>query len=311
MFKEVFATLLFSVNLVSPSIKKSAQLYNQVGYSYCLKDEFDLDFEDRNMFVTYQVYDSAAAGYINCYAYDIRNGSWLPVNSITIDRYDDDPTYYTLTIDYNDEGSDPQEDFTENVTLSSYSTYWKNLVIYFEGSYFIADSSYSMFLSLFTPSGNSYVRYYVGYYSYATNLLSSNSEFILYGSFLVNNSLYNYFYRNNGNSFAMNYLAAGENNRVDIVTSGNLQVANNFYLDGVLIPTDVYTQMTNVGVFGYQRDNSFDNTTFKDLLFSIMDTPIYFMTRLLSFELFGVNMFVAFTGLLTICVILVLIRKFF
>lgn len=65
-----------------------------------------------------------------------------------------------------------------------------------------------------------------------------------------------------------------------------------------------------IAYYGYVRDTSFDNATFKDFFFSLVDTPVYFASSLLSFELFGVNLFVALTGLLTLCCILLLIKKF-
>lgn len=72
---------------------------------------------------------------------------------------------------------------------------------------------------------------------------------------------------------------------------------------------DTYNELSQIGVFSYVRDTQYDDTDFHDLLFTIMDTPIYFFSRLFDFQFFGVNLYIALSGLITLAIVVIIIRK--
>lgn len=190
-----------------------------------------------------------------------------------------------------------------------------DLIFYYFDSFFVSDNQAKMFNAVFTKEDNYYTRSYDGYYNFVNPGAHLPYYINVYGIVNFNNSIY--YCMTQGydqlNFFYMDYDINSYAQKVYTYPFSTTQVAktNNILFSGVKMRATTYTMLEQVGVFSYVKDTAYENATFSDLLFSVMDTPIYFISRLLSFELFGVNLFVAFTGLLTVCVVLVLIRKFF
>lgn len=243
--------------------------------------------------------------------------------------------YIELTLDYYNYVA---VGYTESITLGSGSTLlnleqvddardnWCSLIIYIQQTPTLSIRGNQFFNIFFTHDDNAYVTSYSGYYNF-TNTSTINSPFNVFGGFTFNNSLYfgltNSLYGVFNDSFRCahwGYPDDWTSNGVvngfyyesyDLPISSSQVVNSNFQFNNVKLSNDSYDLLSTVGTWQFVRDTSYDNADFYDLMFAIADTPIYFISRILSFELFGMNLFVALTGLLTVCAILVLIRKFF
>lgn len=204
---------------------------------------------------------------------------------------------------------------------------YDDLIFEVRQSYLIHDDLAKLFNLIFTTDENVYTHNYSGYYSFNNGLTSTNNPIAVFGYYIFNQRSYtlmfNYGDGVHGDNIHGLYLGyyqvideTGSNYEgfsIEAITlpfNQNTTMSSNIYMTNVKMSHKTYLRMQNVGVFAYVRDTSYDNTGFKDLLFGIVDTPVYFVSSLLSFELFGVNLFVALTGLLTICCILLLIKKF-
>ena len=75
-----------------------------------------------------------------------------------------------------------------------------------------------------------------------------------------------------------------------------------------MIPRTMHNTLLNYGVFQFVPSDV-HNYTFGELIFNIMDAPIYFLKSLFSFQLFGETFYVAFMSVLTIMLICFVVRK--
>lgn len=202
-----------------------------------------------------------------------------------------------------------------------------DLIFEVRQQYLIHDDLAYIFDALFTTYDNVYTRSYTGYYNFRNGLTNIPTYFVAFGYFMFNQSSYSLMF-NYGDGIHTDthyaiYLSYYQ--LIDLEGNGyqgysiesfglpfnsNSVISSNIYMTGVKMTNTTYNRLSNVGVFGYVRDTSYDDVTFRDFFFSLVDTPIYFASSLLSFELFGVNLFIALTGLLTLCCILLLIKKF-
>lgn len=71
-----------------------------------------------------------------------------------------------------------------------------------------------------------------------------------------------------------------------------------------------YNRWQSYGVFGYVPQVQPGEYEFDDLFFSLVDTPIYFVYSIFNWKLFGANLFIAFTGLVSFALVLILFRRF-
>lgn len=209
--------------------------------------------------------------------------------------------------------------FTKDSDLSSVTR--RDFIFTYCDSLYLYDSQKTAFNYIFTHDDNSYVTTYNGYYNFNANLSSFNSRFYVGGTvtfdFAIGYDLTNFSHESYQNGDTFEILKFDNIDNVYYTTSYtvpltlNVDVTNsNLYLNGCKISNSHKLYLETIGIFAYVRDTTYDDADFHDLLFSVMDSPVYFLSRLMSFELFGINLFVAFTGLLTFCVILILIRKF-
>lgn len=192
-------------------------------------------------------------------------------------------------------------------------------MFYSINSYLLQGRNAVLFSLIFTKEDNHLVRTYNGYYNFVAN--SGILPFIeVYGSIVFNDRLWLTMSNSNmdgeshgGAKLQLLYYDVF-NYRYDFqeyyypLSASELSVSTNLLLNNCKMSVTTYERLSNIGVFSYVNTQTSD-TTFKDMIFSIMDAPIYMITRLLSFELFGINLFAALTGLLTIVALFVLIRK--
>lgn len=332
MFKTLFATLLLSTSIATPTLKadvlqpkKASNSQNIIYGSYNYKSDLDSLFDVYRQYgyfdETLTFYDGDNANYYNCsfyknsstyqdlYLHSIKfvmsSGSFSPVMTITYELYDLYANDFSFNVAW-DVGDDNFVDISNNAIIFNVFS-----------SIYVSGLLYDTFNAIYTHDDNIHTTTYNGYYNFTYNGTLTDSSIYVTGSCLFNNSLYlgfsnfqvpggiRFYYYDVENSYysgiALDYPFTAE----------YINYGTNILINNGKMPVSTYTYLSSVGVFSYVRDANYDNTGFQDLLFSIMDSPIYMITRLLSFELFGVNLFVALTGLLTIVVILVLIRKFF
>lgn len=200
-------------------------------------------------------------------------------------------------------------DTLDNVSL-------KALMFNVSSSFYFSGDDGLLFNYYFTQEDNSYVVSYDGYFCFNNNVQSIPSKFCVLGSIMFNNEisygLTNYAY--SSGQFGLlqydleNYVF--DYKLYEFPLNKKYVIDNNFLFNGVKMSTATRTTLNQYGFFGYVRNNNYDNTDFHDMIFTLMDSPIYMISRLLNFELFGLNMFIALAGFLTICAILFLIRKF-
>lgn len=179
-----------------------------------------------------------------------------------------------------------------------------------------------LFNAVFTTQNNEYMTTYKGYYTWVPRSSYSN-PFTAFGTELYSGAMLQNLYTYHVNAPTYDTLVL---NRADYDNDDLVNYVNYRYTDVVFdtklenqdtqflvdwkLSKKSYDRLSTYGIFAYVRDNTYDDADFQDLLFSIMDSPFYMISRMLNWQLFGVNLFVALTGLLTVAVILVLIRKF-
>lgn len=328
MLKELIVTSLLSFSVGSLPLKHVNNLSNNGVYSlkggYCLRDVVGNDmgdgFYDRVGDDTYIIYDSTdyADGMPDIYAFWYHTNDYITIREFSIYvAMDEIDTYglFNFSISLGEE-----EIYQNNVStgdhLGEFDITTRNCIVYFPVSYYVDMDTYHAFTSLFTGVGNDYISLYSGYYSFVNASYHVNYE--LMGNVMNNNSLYNmvtYTGLENGYNAPVNCSCSlvdyddfyGGTLYSDVITNGKFSGDKRLLFDNVLIPNYIKTYMQNSGVFAYQYDSvDFD---FGDMVFSVMDAPVYMLSQLFSFELFGIQFYVAFMGIVTIVLICFVLKK--
>ena len=255
----------------------------------CYFNDYDSDFFNTLLYCNGSVYYLYQLSIIQYY-------SQVSV-SLYCFEYDDLSTYVDFTIPF-DNGD----------VLSDLEVEYRDLYFYVTNPYVLDSDSYQQFNKIFTSNDNQYVVSYNGYYSFLSGgitPLSTNPTIL--GNIVLNNVIY---YGIRTGSFYFSAISIDYVNNTNTVVNGlSYSQSPNIWFNNVKLTKSDYTYLNTIGVFGYSRPTTYDDSTFNDLLFSIMDSPIYMLSRLLNFELFGVNVFIAVTGLLTLALVVVVIRK--
>ena len=336
MFSQIITTGLLALSVGAPTRHNANANSNLISGSYNLNETFSYDdlhelYEDLGDFsfaCDFNRYTGGAfshecllsyngnpIGYVYSITFELYYGVDSPILECEFDfctgQYSGG-TYGTailnITIDEN------------VVDLSDLIASLRDTIFCVNKSFFINDDESRIFNFLWSREDNSYVTTYTGFYNFNNSLSNfNNKKFIAFGTVSFNGNLYYDIYNNTYNfdnaSLRFSFFDYEHQTYSSVVytlplSSYNDVNYNNIYLTNCKMSLNDYNNLSSIGAFAYSPDHSYDNATFHDLLFGVMDSPIYFLSRLMSFELFGVNMFVAFTGLLTLCVVLVLIRKF-
>lgn len=270
--------------------------------------DIDINFEDntRNNLVSF-ISDSTGQNAFSCASLNISfsNTGTLTLNFLVYNGV----ASSTLTQSF----SGPNlEDSTGN---------YKDVILGFNTSYYLNGFSAKAFDSIFTTEDNQYTRTYNGYYNFTNGITSINQYFSVTGDLSFDTSLYKFLSnRNNGalgGYSTLILLSYDVENTGFIYDSYSLPnglysiYTKNIMMNGAKMTNNTYNILSAYGTFSYVRDTTYDDSTFTDMLFGVADTPVYFISRLLNFKLFGFNLFIAFTSLLTLCIVIVCIRKFF
>lgn len=182
----------------------------------------------------------------------------------------------------------------------------QSMVLFFPVPLSIDADYYAVFNSLFTGGGNSFVSTYTGWYTLTSPNYQTN--FKLNGFFTVNNNLYNQIEYFDYTAYAtLNYGYNSQSETITIVDNKQLQVRNTILFSNVLIPNYARSSLLSVGVLGYAYEPV--QYTFGDMIFSVVDAPVYMLSQLFSFELFGLQFYIAFMGVVTIVLICFVLKK--
>lgn len=213
-----------------------------------------------------------------------------------------------------------QGDTIDDIVLDNWDTQYsyKNLIFHVRDAYYLESQYVDLFNEIFISQDNAYTISYTGYYNFRNGLNSIGSQVGTFGYMnfdnriffgftndlyleVDSNKLYFAYYNNEVNEYNLDTYNLPFNNDVTL--------SKNILMSGVKMPLSSYTRLSQVGVFTYVRDNTYDDTDFEGLLFTIADTPVYFLSQFLSFELFGMNLFIALSGLITVLVVIYIVKK--
>lgn len=328
MFKTLLATLMLSTSFGTPLIKTTpykAQNYQNISGSYTFTDSYDYD----TFFTHVDDTEYASLEIIT------QDDMYIFGNSIQTSDL------YMIFIDYNYEGSQyfqiqlwtneqtmyahaywelsEATNFTELNIYGNYSNQViENFVVTFLSERTITGNAKHLFNLFFTKNGNRYVNYYNGYYHYnLSNWYNPVTNFdYQYGAYYMTDStIYNCIaqnspsYLNSVYYYSMYYDTQGNqyvNGGTYYYLRGEYKPVSNIQITG-LLPKMVRDSLNAEGVFQFINDTP--PTTWYEMILSTMDAPLYFLTSLFSFELFGINLMLAFSGLLTLLIIIVVIKK--
>ena len=277
---------------------------------YNFRDTFDYSsLEDGYIGNTYYFEDEV--GDRRCIISITDGGSMYFLHSIQLSYSALLESCIVLVSYYDDENVLDTEQFTVFHDLANLIDYQYMFFNVLQPVYF-AEEDYALFDILFTHDDNFFITSYNGYFNMFNNSsLSGYHYYNVFGSIAFNNSLsYCYNFVLGSYTYQVDTLSLDSSTGTLVINRfGQSDLQKNVLFNNVKMSRNAYLDLQNIGIFAYVHDTSYDDSTFNDLLFSIMDSPIYMLSRLLNFELFGTNLFIAFTGLLTLALIVVVIRK--
>lgn len=317
MFKTLLATLMLSTSFGTPLIKTTPrkaveQSGTQINGYYNLRDEMEWPNQYGSFYIKQNTDNfDMYVFYIDTYYqvnemkfnYSFQNAPNYVINIQTTiyDWYEDETTTVTWT------SSGTNGEFNK---LENYNIYFKEMILYFPSSFYYTESRDNAFFYFFTTQNNNYITSYNGYFNFALNYTGTNLD--LKGNFIIDNSMYFEIWDKDTGDMYANYNFYNEGNTITKhkrIFGTNIAPKNrNIFMQIQKIPNSQKQQLEQFGVFAYVQPVQ-DETTFSGFFFSIMDAPIYYLSSLFSFELFGVNMFMALTSLLTLMILIIVIKK--
>ena len=326
MIKTLFATALLSFSVGAKSIDhREAVTNNQATYVngvYNLKNEFQFntgDFSQTEYTIQFEdiTQQKSFVNPISCY---LDTGVILYyVASLTFDLSDSHEIGLEFTAYNNYEDTSFGFRVGDGDSLNDIDTDYTDLIVQFRGAYTLIGDEADLFNLIFTHEDNIYTTTYNGYYSMSNNA-NINNIVGIFGAISFNQYVYTYV-TNRADDLFFDYQKLNFG-YFDVTTDmfqeksyyvpfdKNYVYSNNLLISNGKMTLQTYQRLSTYGVFAYERDTSYDDSDWKDLLFSVMDSPIYMISRLLNFEIFGINLYIALAGLLTIVVIVFCVRKF-
>lgn len=309
MFKTLLAStfLLFNVSSKVPVTRDSNYIYSLYG-AYCFKDH--ITYEKDALPDEYTYLDYNTTEYYARMTYQLSYDDVYNYNTV-IDNmditYDDTNDYYVFHI-YDGDFSLRQNITSDEYLYDMYGECWE-LVLFFPAQFNVTADGYRLFTTFFTSEGNNWVTNYSGWYTITNPQYTSDIK--LNGFFNISNNLYNEIEFVNHNFRAWyrdeySYDYSGDS-YVDVIVDSKLKVSSLLYFDNVLIPNYLNYNFRQVGTFSYQYTPV--EYTFGDMIFSVIDAPIYMLSQLFSFELFGLQFYVGFIGVVTLLLICIIVKK--
>lgn len=318
MFKEIIASALFSFSISAPvtvPTRTGANNLNTFSGSYCLKEYSDYDDLLNDLYVNYSdgyefEYSSQESGYS------------LAINSYTKNKfelvtlfslsYSVDSAELSFYWKYQDNSTCSVGIYYDGESIYGIHDDIGNIVLYFTTTVTVGTSQpqndYDFFSRIFTKTGNPLVEYYNGWYTFTS---TPNYSFQLFGTINANNSLYNYIERNSSFEVVSKYyppLVTADNvTSYTLYGSSTWNTQQAVYLTYVLIPSNVYGQMSSDGTFNFIPPAT--TSEFKDLMFAIADTPFKMLADMFHFELLGIDLGIALLSILTLLLVVVVLKK--
>lgn len=320
MIKEILATLLITFSGASNTFKAppKKEMLTKVGGTYNLRNAPNYDYLENYSFPTSEIiYFGQITDENKPYAPVRYNNKTYELTEINIDF---DGTQNTknlfvtvkawpnnLTIEY---------DITYGDTIEAISQVDGSMYFYMIDSLLLNEKQNNLFKAVFTAEENYYTKNYSGYYSFNNTVTTLPYDVNMYGSIMLGNEMV--YSVTSKNDYTPNYFETiyfdtesnyyyTNNFNVPITASG---VSNQWYINGAKMTETEYTNWQRYGTFGYVPQTPPDAYSFNDLFFSLADTPIYFIYSIFNWQLFGANLFIAFIGLISFALVLLLFRRF-
>lgn len=316
MFKSLFASLMLATSFGTPNINtvvpKKAVNNNQLYGAYCFKDFTDIrqTFRDYCTDVGWDITDdilwtfNGNADMVLFYNDNYKN--YYVASEISIEYSYQDKT---LDINISADEDTSREYWTfvdENNSLGD--TDFDELVLYFPNPVY-ADLNFTQFVNYwFTQSGNPYVTSYTGWYTFGASPFTNNVDSVsVMGNIIANNNLVNFIGKGATVYTRIYQPYTNDYHDFDLYSSNTWYGSRSVYFTGVLFPQSAKTEFNKMGVFDYVQE--YEHYEFGQMIFSVVDAPIYMLSQLFSFELFGIQFYVAFMGITTIILICFVLRK--
>lgn len=335
MIKTLFATALLSFSVGAKSIDhREAATNNRLTINGCynFKDVIDdlSSIDDGRYEIVFENYVNNVSQ--NLQIVPIHRSSetstiWY-CDSIQFDKsdYNVELTFHVYNYAYS-HGVDWIYNFNSGDDISDFSSSSYDLIFEVRQSYVLLDEETQLFNALFTSEDNIYTISYSGFYSFRNNLSTMNNKFAVFGYSIFNQQTYSFMFNygdgvhtDTASGIYMSYYSLYDENYSNyegyaiesfaFPLNRNYVESSQILFNNVKMSQTSYQRLASYGAFAYVRDTSYDDADWKDLLFSVVDSPIYMISRLLNFEIFGINLYIALAGLLTIVVIVFCVRKF-
>ena len=295
-------------------VERSVNSIHTIVGGYNFKDTFTLDILDFPEGYTGKVYyfDNTERERSCPFNYD---GGFGFLKSIQINYSSLISGAYLILNYYDINNTDYMVDFRVYNTLSNLNEEYQTIFFHVINSVYFEDNDYALFNAIFTHDDNAYVKTYNGYFTFLNGgYILDDTRLNIFGSTTWNNSLsYTFNLYSDNDVYINSYerLIYDVQNSKYVVQSDYLRSNNDnpyIYFNGVKLTYDSFNAINNhLGVFTFVP--STDTSDFEDLLFSIADTPLYFIVSLFNFEMLGINLYIALAGLLTLVIVIVIIRK--
>lgn len=263
---------------------------------YCYRDSFDSPvLQTLDVDYSFIDYTSSYEARVSFYAYYddyvvntvIRTFEISLVNNVWhIDLFEGE---YTL-----------DEDISYGDYLTDLHDESAQLVLFFPTPYNVTENAYKIFNAIYTSEGNDFVTNYSGWYTITNTNVSL--WYNINGFFIVDNNSYNNIYYRDYNCTA--YL---DTDVLTVVDNKKLMVSSAILFNNVLIARYQRDELIRGGVFNYVYEPV--EYTFGEMIFSVVDAPIYMLSQLFSFELFDIQFYVAFMGIVTVVLICFVLKK--
>lgn len=301
MLKELFITGLLSFTVGSTPLKyvpkHNANGVYQLYGCYCYRDHFDSEIL-RDVHIDYTFVDYLHTDVQVMVSFDDSYPYTTTLRTFEISYVTD---YYHIDMydgEYNLDEDIHYLDYLYDLNLSSHE-----LVLYFYEPFNVTYDAYNVFNALFTDNGNEWVTNYSGWYTLTSYTTTVN--FNVNGFFTCDNNFYNHLAYYSTTLQADLY---GYNDSLTIINDRKFVAkSSNILINNTLIADYNRTEMLKCGVFAYVYEPV--EYTFGDVIFSVVDAPVYMLSQLFSFELFGLQFYVAFMGIVTIVLICFILKK--
>lgn len=333
MLGSLLASILLATSFGTPLLKHNPNKVSGDTYSlhgaYVLRDNFApyytefIDKYEDNYYSFSQNFTTGENNYYRCLFYYNSNYYYGGFDTFTLalDVHNNDCDI-TINLDMDDNGTGStiivpdadKEDADTLVSLFNYATNNNSVkyhILYINNYIRITQQDYDIFNVFYTASGNEYNTYYNGYYTFVNNW-TNTFYWSVPMTFIADNNMYNVLTRlgdtNGLRAYSDAYMENNTYPHLDVYDSSGYHLKDRTVYIGGMIPNWLYDKMSIVGTWGYVP-KPVEEYTFGEFLFSIMDAPVYYLYSLFNVEIFGMNLFIAFSSLITLCIVVFVIKK--